>query len=302
MHPLRQTILWASENETLRERLPRFGFVRATVDRFMPGEDAEDALAAARRLGERGLGTTFTLVGENLDDLSQAAQTTGEYLRLLDRVQELDLDSEISVKVTQLGFELDPDICRGHVERLTIRAAEMGRTLWIDMESSEYAAGTVDLYADVLAEHEQIGLCLQAYLRRTWSDVQRLLPLGPSIRLVKGAYREPAGRAFPDRATVDESFLRLAFQLATGGARRTVLGSHDVALIRRVEDALGGDRGAVEIAMLFGIRSDEQLMLAAEGYAVRTLISFGPNWYPWFMRRIAEKPLTNTALALRNLL
>jgi proline dehydrogenase len=302
MNPLREAILWASESDTLREQLPRLSFVRRTVDRFMPGEAAEDAIEAASRLGHQGLPTTFTLVGENLDDLAQAAQTTGEYLRLLDRVQELDLDSEVSVKVTQLGYDLDPEVCRGHVERLTIRSAEMDRTLWIDMESSAYVEGTVDLYASVLAEHAEIGLCVQTYLRRTWSDVQRLLPLGPSIRLVKGAYREPHSLAFPDRATVDENYLRLAYQLATGGARRTVLGSHDVGLIRRVEDTLGGDRNAVEIAMLFGIRSDEQLLLSREGYAVRTLISFGPNWYPWFMRRIAEKPFTNSALALRNLL
>ena len=306
MDPLRGTILWASGNATLREHLPRFRFVRATVERFMPGEDAEDALAAAQRLGSDGLATTFTMLGENVADLGQATAAAAAYLRLLDRIEDLELDTEVSVKLTQLGLDLDPEHTRMQVVRLAERSAALGRTVWIDMESTGYVEGTVDLYEGLVKDGHDVGLCIQAYLKRTWDDVQRLLPHGPSIRLVKGAYRESPDVVFTDRRVIDEAYLRLATHLATdpeGRVRRTVLGTHDMDLIARIEGAVGeGARDRVEIAMLYGIRVEDQLRLARDGYAVRTLISYGDHWYPWFMRRIAEKPVPNTLLALRNLL
>lgn len=301
MDPLRKGLLWASENTTLREHLPNFRFVRATVDRFMPGETAEDALAAAQRQFDAdAIPVTFTRLGENVQELSQAADAAGDYLRMLDRIEELGLDAEISLKLTQLGFDLDPDVTATHVMRLVDRSAELGRTCWIDMESTHYVAATVDLYERELSRSPHVGLCLQAYLRRTYEDIQRLLPAEPSIRLVKGAYREPKEVAFQSKASIDESYLRLASHLVKGGARRVALGSHDTDLIARIDAALGGHDG-FEVAMLYGIRTDEQRRLRAEGYPVRTLISYGPSWYPWFMRRIAEKPVENTLLALRNL-
>ena len=301
MDPLRKGLLWASENATLREHLPNFRFVRATVDRFMPGETAEDALAAAQRqFDANAIPVTFTRLGENVQELSQAADAAGDYLRMLDRIEELGLDAEISLKLTQLGFDLDPDVTATHLARLVDRSAELGRTCWIDMESTHYVAATVDLYERELTRSPHVGLCLQAYLRRTYEDIQRLLPAEPSIRLVKGAYREPKEVAFQGKASIDESYLRLASHLVKGGARRVALGSHDTDLIARIATALGGHE-AFEVAMLYGIRTDEQRRLHAEGYQVRTLISYGPSWYPWFMRRIAEKPVENTLLALRNL-
>jgi proline dehydrogenase len=301
MDPLRGTLLWASGNATLRTHLPRFRAVRKTVERFMPGETAEDGLKAAQRLATDGLPATFTLLGENVDDLSQATAAAGEYLRLLDRIDALGLDAEVSVKLTLLGFDLEPDATMVHMERLADRSASMGRTVWIDMESSAYVDGTIDLYAALLARSPNTGLCMQAYLRRTWDDVQTLAPMSPSIRLVKGAYREPKHVAFDDKRLIDESYLRLACHLVTS-ARRLALGTHDTDLVARIETAIPGGREAFEVAMLYGIRSDEQRRLAREGYTVRTLIAYGPYWYPWFMRRIAEKPVANTLLALRNVL
>ncbi len=301
MDPLRGTLLWASGNAMLREHLPRFRAVRKTVERFMPGESADDGLNAARRLAGEGLPATFTLLGENVDDLSRATAAAGEYLRLLDRIEALGLDAEVSVKLTQLGFDLEPHATMVHMERLADRSAEIGRTVWIDMESSAYVDGTIDLYTSLLARSPNSGLCLQAYLRRTWDDVQKLAPMNPSIRLVKGAYREPEDVAFQDTRLIDESYFRLASQLATG-CRRLALGTHDTDLVARIEAAVPGGRDAFEVAMLYGIRSDEQRRLAREGYRVRTLIAYGPYWYPWFMRRIAEKPVANTLLALRNVL
>ena len=292
--------MWASGNATLREHLPRFRAVRRTVERFMPGEDAEAALTAAQRLAAERIPATFTLLGENVNELSQAAAAAGEYLRLLDRIDQLGLDAEISVKVTQLGFELDRDATMVHMERLADRSADMGRTVWIDMESSALVDGTIELYTALLERSPTSGLCLQAYLRRTWEDVQRLVPLRPSIRLVKGAYREPKNVVFQSKRVIDESYFRSACHLASS-TDRLALGTHDTELITRIEAAVPGGRDAFEVAMLYGIRSDEQRRLARDGYTVRTLIAYGPYWYPWFMRRVAEKPVANTMLALRNL-
>lgn len=302
MDPVKQLLLWASEDPRLTTTLPRWGFVQRSVARFMPGETAEQALAAARTMAAvDGIPATFTRLGENTGDLSQAAEAAGDYLRLLDRIEELGVDAEISIKLTQLGFDQDAAVTATHLERLVERSARLGRTCWIDIESTRYVDGTLDLYETALRRSPHVGLCLQAYLRRTYDDIQRLLPSEPSIRLVKGAYREPADLVFTSKGAIDESYFRLAQHLVLGGARRVVLGSHDSDLIARVEGALGGhDR--FELAMLYGIRTDEQRRFARQGYAIRTLISYGPSWYPWFMRRIAEKPVENTLLALRNLI
>jgi proline dehydrogenase len=300
MDPLRNGLLWAAGNATLRKHLPRFRAVRRSVERFMPGEDAESALVAAQRLAAEKIPVTFTLLGEDVEELSQATAAAGEYLRLLDRIGQLELDAEISVKLTQLGLELDRDSTMLHMERLADRSASMGRTVWIDMESTDHVDGTIDVYRALLVRSPNAGLCLQAYLRRTWDDVQSLDSQRPSIRLVKGAYREPKERAFQDKRLIDESYFRLACHLARS-ARRLALGTHDTDLVARIESAVPAGRDAFEVAMLYGIRPDEQRRLATEGVTVRTLIAYGPYWYPWFMRRIAEKPVANTLLALRNL-
>ena len=301
MDPVKELLLWASEDPRLTTTLPQWRFVQRSVARFMPGETAEQALTAARTMASAdGIPATFTRLGENTGDLSQAAEAAGDYLRLLDRIQELGVDAEVSVKLTQLGFDQDPAVTATHLDRLVDRSARLGRTCWIDIESTRYVDRTLDLYEATLRRSPHVGLCLQAYLRRTYDDVRRLLPAEASIRLVKGAYREPTDLAFTSKAAIDESYFRLAQHLVLGGARRVVLGSHDSDLIARVERSLGGhDR--FELAMLYGIRTNEQRRFAREGYAIRTLISYGPSWYPWFMRRIAEKPVENTLLALRNL-
>jgi proline dehydrogenase len=305
MNPVKEALLWASDNATLRTRLPRMRFVKRTVARFMPGESAEDAIAAATALAAQGIPTSFTVLGEHVTDLAQATAATGEYLRLLDRIHEMGLDAEVSVKLTQLGYDLDRDHTRMQVQRLAERSASLGRTAWIDMESVGYVDGTLDIYENLLLNGHDVGLCMQAYLRRTWDDVQRLLPNRPSIRLVKGAYREAPEHVFTDRRVIDEAFLRLALHLARdpqGRVRRTVLGTHDMPMVQRVENALGdGGRERFEVAMLYGIRTSDQQRLARDGYTIRTLVSYGDHWYPWFMRRLAEKPVENTLLALRNL-
>jgi proline dehydrogenase len=235
--------------------------------------------------------------------MAEARSVAEHYLHVCDRIADRELDTEVSVKPTHLGLDLDPEGTRANLEELAAKADEHGNWLWLDMESHPYVDGTLDLYRALRAGHEHVGICLQAYLKRTHADVESLLPLDPTIRLVKGAYREPEGIVFRSRDVIDEAYRRLALRIlqGKGPVGRLALGTHDVDLVRRIEaDAGGHDR--FEVHMLFGIRQPDLLRLRSEGYAARSLIAYGTFWYPWFMRRIAEKPVENSLLALRNLL
>ncbi len=302
MEPARNLALWAADNRWLREHLVRYRFVRRSVRRFMPGETLDDAIAAAVALRERGLPTMFTALGENVTERADARRVVGEYRDSYDRVAGAGLDTEFSVKPTHLGLDLDPEVALTNLEELATKAAETENWLWLDMESSVYVAGTIELYRKLRAGHPNVGICLQAYLKRTADDLDSLMPLDPTIRLVKGAYREPRELVFGSRGVIDEAYRRLALLIMArkGPVGRLALGTHDVGLVRQVEADAGGHDG-FEVHMLYGIRQADLLRLAAEGHRVRSLISFGTHWYPWFMRRIAEKPVQNTLLALRNL-
>jgi proline dehydrogenase len=296
-------------NRWLRDRLPKLWFARRAVRRFMPGEDVESALKAAEAFKVDGISTMFTRLGENVTQASEADAVAEHYLGVIDTIAARGLDGEISVKPTQLGFDFDPDRTLAHLERLAERAtAARGGTVWIDMESSAYTERTVALYERLRAGHANTGLCIQAYLRRTAADLQRLLPLDPSIRLVKGAYAETAEVAYQSRHDVDANFVALAVSMLeavrSGRTVRIGLGTHDIVLIEQIvahASALGLERTAVEVEMLYGIRSGEQRRLARDGYLVRDLIAYGDAWYPWYMRRLAERP-ANVIFALRQLL
>src|SRR6266496_1924860 len=197
--PARRALLWASQNAFLRRRLPRLPFVRRAVLKFMPGETLDSGLAAARRFAERGLATTFTYLGENVATATEADAVTRHYLEVLDRVAEMRLDAEISVKLTHLGFDIERGLAQTNFNRLARAAGERANWAWIDMESSRYVEGALAIYRDALALAADVGICLQDYLYRTDDDLSRLMPaepvegvaaFSPSIRLVKGAYRE----------------------------------------------------------------------------------------------------------------
>ena len=295
-------------NRWLRERLPRFRFARRAVRRFMPGEDPESALRAAETFRADGISTLFTRLGENVTNAAEAGSVADHYLGLMDSIAERDLDGEVSVKLTQLGLDVDAERTLDHLRRLAERAARSGRTLWIDMEASSYVEATLDLYVRLKADHPNIGVCLQSYLHRTADDLQRLLPLDPAIRLVKGAYAEPEAIAWQRRHDVDASFVGLSVSMLeairAGRNVRIGLGTHDVGLVEQVAGharALGLGKDAFEVQMLYGIRTGEQRRLAREGYLVRDLIAYGEAWYPWYMRRLAERP-ANIVFALRQLL
>ena len=304
---MRRVFLWAARNRWLKERLPRFGFMRRAVRRFMPGETMESALTAAEPLQAAGIATMYTRLGENLESLAEADEVVAHYLELIDRIQAAGIDGEVSVKPTQLGLDEDPAVCLAHLVRLAEHAAAAGSYLWIDMEGSAYTDATIELYEGLRAAQPRTGICLQAYLRRTADDITRLLPLDPAIRLVKGAYDEPDSIAYRDRRAVDSNYAALAVRFLLEGRGRPIrlgLGTHDVGLVEQIAAMVapsGIDRDGFEVEMLYGIRTNEQLRLAKAGYRVQTLIAYGEHWYPWYMRRLAERP-ANVWFALRQML
>lgn len=305
MSVMRDALLWASKNETLKTHVPRWGFVQRALRQFMPGERLEDALKTATALAGRGVTSMFTKLGENLTDLTQADEAVRHYLDAYDRIAAQGLDTEISVKPTQLGLDLDFKHAARNLETLAAKAEKMGNWLWVDMESSEYVEPTLDLYKRAKAKHFPVGICLQAYLHRTQQDIADLVPLRPGIRLVKGAYKEPAEIAFTKRSDIDEAFFRTGTDLvaATADGVRLGLGTHDVTLLDRLEvvaKAVGIARDDYEIQMLYGIRMDDQYRYAADGYRMRDLTAYGEQWYPWYVRRLAERPANLTFVA-RNL-
>ena len=297
-----------ARNAWLKQRLPRLWFARRAIRRFMPGQDMAAALAAAVGFQVEGLGTIFTRLGENLTSIDEADAVAAHYAELIDQVAARRLDGEPSVKLTQLGFDIDEGRTMVHAEALATRAAEQGKTFWVDMEGSAYVERTIAFYERLKVGHPNAGICLQAYLRRTAADLQRLLPLEPQIRLVKGAYAEPASIAYQTRHDVDANYLALAVSMLdafrAGSRIRIGLGTHDVRLIEQAAEhatALGLPKVAFEVQMLYGIRMDQQRRLAREGYLVRDLIAYGEAWYPWYMRRLAERP-ANVIFALRQML
>jgi proline dehydrogenase len=303
---MRHLLLWMARNRLLKRWLPRIWFVRRAVRRFMPGETVEEALDAAEFFRPRGIGVLFTQLGENLTDLSEAQSVADNYHALLDMIAARGMDAEISVKPTQLGLDLDRAAALRHLTGLAGHAAERDGLLWLDMEGSAYTDATIDLYRSLKADHSNIGICLQAYLRRTPADVHALLPLKPAIRLVKGAYDEHAEVAFRRRDEVSTAFQSLCVLMlpyAARGELRLGMGTHDTKLIERVAAHAAGvgiGKDAFEIEMLYGIRQKEQLRLASEGYRVLALIAYGEAWYAWYMRRLAERP-ANVLFALRQM-
>lgn len=293
---LRKTLLWASTNPFLAQKLPSYGFVKRATRRFMPGERLDDALTEAQRLKEMGIATTVTLLGENISAGEEADGVMEQYLSVLETVRDRGLDTEISVKLTQLGLDLGADACRDRLERL-VRGVDPGSLVWVDIEASNYVDVTLDIFRSVREDHQNVGLCLQSYLRRTQADLDALLPLHPAIRLVKGAYQEPPEVAFPRKAEVDQNYIRLSSALLRarkeGRAGRPVFGTHDPRMIaeaNRMAHELELPKDAYEFALLYGIQSAEQERLARSGYSVRVLVSYGEAWFPWYMRRLAERP------------
>ena len=307
---MRSALLWMARNERLAETIPRMRFAKRAVRRFMPGERVEDAFAAAERLRDERIGVLFTRLGENLESLDEARVVTEHYAEVIDKDAARDHvvgPVEPSIKPTQLGLDQDLDICLANCHEIARRCAEAGTWFWLDMEGSEYTDRTLDLAEALLAKHDNVGIAIQAYLKRSAADVTRLLAHTPAIRLVKGAYDEPASIAYRAAGAVDASFLGLALLVAEAAAEgnaRLALGTHDVELIgqiRTLTAAKGIPDELLEVHMLYGIREQELRRLRDAGHPAFSLVAYGEAWYRWYMRRLAERP-ANVVFAVRQLI
>ncbi len=295
MNLARSALLWISENRKLRQALPKYKFIRRAVSRFMPGENLEDAIGGAERLKQQSIQTVFTHLGENVADAAEARNVATDYVEMLKQIQKVGLDTHVSVKLTHLGLDLDEALCLENL-RAIVKEAEARKTMvWIDMEQSSYVDRTLAMFRAVRKDHRDVGLCLQTYLFRTEKDLNALLPLAPAIRFVKGAYKEPPTIAYAKKSDVDANFFELSKTVlgqSENGAR-LVVGTHDMKLIRSIQDEagrIGVSRNEYEFHLLYGIQTQEQLRLAREGFRVRVLISYGSYWFPWYVRRLAERP------------
>ena len=274
MSVMRKVLLAGSTNPWLRDHATKYGFIRRSVSRFMPGERIEDALRAARELSGDRITTILTHLGENLTTAQEAEEVTEHYLQVLDKVAAAGLDAQISIKPTQLGLDLDRAMCERNLERLISRTEQLGNFLWIDMESSPYVDPTLALYRQARKKTARIGLAIQAYLYRTAKDIETLIPLGAAIRIVKGAYLEPPDVAFPHKSDTDESFFRSCTRLMSDEAQKAGvmlhIATHDVALADRLSAWIAEHSvpsSAYEFAMLYGIQRQRRLAARARGQA-----------------------------------
>ncbi len=304
---LRAVLLALSTRRRIGERMDRLPGARAFVRRFVAGTTTEEALAVMKRLQGRGLMTAVTYLGENVHTPADAEQATSTYLGLVDEIARRQLAAVPSLKLTHLGLDVDPALCRDNVTRVLARAAGHGIRVWIDMEGTAYTDRTLDLYAAVHATYPNAACVVQAYLRRTEADVERLIEQGAAVRLCKGAYREPATLAYPRKRDVDASYARLVdrFLAPDAQAHGSYVGfaTHDERMIARVaqrvtEGRIARDR--YEHQMLFGIRPGLHPRILGASRPLRVLVPFGEDWYGYFMRRLAERP-ANLLFLLRSL-
>lgn len=300
----RNALLYLSRQEGVRDFVTRFRPFKKLTERFVAGEDMEEAIAVIRELNARGCMASFDHLNEAVTDPAEAEAEVREYLRILARIDETGIRSNVSIKLTQFGLNIDPELAYRNARTVVAEAARRGNFVRIDMESSDVTQITIDIFKRLRAEFglNDVGIVLQAYLRRTYDDLLDLLKLPARIRLCKGAYNEPPEVAFPDKREVDRNFIRLMQILLSSGIYHGIA-THDEKIIAATIDYAqrqGIGRDAFEFQMLYGVRRDLQEKLAREGYNVRVYVPYGKHWYPYFMRRLAERP-ANVWFVLKNL-
>jgi proline dehydrogenase len=274
---------------------------RRAASRFVAGDTPAEALAAARRINAEGIALTLDHLGENVTSLAEAEASRDVYLRVLDEIAQNHIDGNVSIKLTQFGMDISAEACRANVGQLVSRAKERNGFVRIDMESSAYTERTLQLVEDLHAQHAAVGTVIQAYLRRSEKDVEMLCRRGIRVRLCKGAYLEPAEVAFQDKTEVDRNFLQLMKMLLSAGIYPAIA-THDEKMLEQTKSFARSHHIApqsFEFQMLYGIRRDLQKRLIAEGYRLRLYVPFGKAWYPYFMRRLAERP-ANVVFLARN--
>lgn len=300
---IRDFIFWLSTKKAVTEAIARRGMRYGFARRFVAGERLEDALAAGRELARDGRRISLNHLGENVRTVREAEQARDSYIAMVHALERERIDGNVSIKLTQLGLDISPSLCLELTGRIAAAAQAVGRTIEVDMEGSTYTDATLDIFEAVRRQQDNVALAIQAYLYRSERDIERLQPLRPKIRLVKGAYREPKQIAYQKKSDVDANYRRLLVKLIEGGFS-VAIATHDPAMLEFARaqlcaHQLGEDR--YEFQMIFGVRRDLQAELRQQGYPLRIYVPFGTEWCPYFMRRLAERP-ANVWFVLRSLL
>jgi len=294
---LRSLLLYLSRARWAKSLVTHFGPARRTALRFVAGETLQEAIEVARHLNNEGLDVTLDYLGESVTDEQGALQATEAYLDMLDAIAEAGVRATASLKPTQLGLDIREALCLSNIRRILERARETGNHITIDMESSEYTDSTLEIFRTLRQEFDNVGTVIQAYLYRSEDDMKALAAEGAFVRLCKGAYKEPADRAFPDKADVDANYVRLTELYLSEEARATgaylAIATHDEKMLDAAKAYIRAHDIPVdhfEFQMLYGIRPRLQTQLRDDGFKVRIYVGYGTEWYPFFMRRLAERP------------
>ncbi len=291
---LRSTLLYLSSQPRVFKFVRNNGLAKKFASRFVAGETLDEALTAVKALNAKGITASLDLLGESVSNEQEARAAANDYLAILDRIREQRLEANVSVKLTAMGMDISEELCVSIMHDVLGRAQAYGSFVRLDMESSAYTEKTLQVFYDRLypAYKEHVGIVLQSYLYRTWSDVERAIQAQCRVRICKGAYKEPAAVAFPDKKEVDQSYVKCAQALIDQG-HYPGIATHDPAIIEEVKRFVTGnsiDRSRFEFQMLYGVRRDLQEQLVRDGYRIRVYVPFGTQWYPYLMRRLAERP------------
>lgn len=299
----KSAFLYLSKSERFKNFLTRFRAFNNVTRRFVAGEDLADAVEAIRQLNLRGTSASFDHLGESINSEAETRREVDEYIRVLESITSSKLDSNVSVKLTQLGLDVSKDLCYANTRAIVEAARGLDNFVRIDMEDSTKTDATLQVFKQLRSEFENVGIVVQAYLYRTERDIEELLRIGARIRLCKGAYKEPPEVAFPKKADVDANYIKLMKMLLPSGIYHGIA-THDEKMIEATrqfakDNGIGPEK--FEFQMLFGIRRDLQQKLVHEAYRMRVYVPYGRHWYPYFMRRLAERP-ANVWFVLRNMI
>ncbi|CAN5799218.1 proline dehydrogenase [soil metagenome] len=300
----RGALIYLSRHEGLKEFAAHFKLFQKMTTRFVAGESIGEAVAAIRELNAAGCSASFDHLNESVANAEEAEKEIEEYLRILEQIEKTNINSNVSIKLTQFGLELDPERAYTNARMVVADANGRGNFVRVDMESSAVTEVTIDIFKRLRSEFglNDVGIVLQSYLRRTFADAQELLKIPARIRICKGAYNEPPEVAFPDKRDTDENFLRVMQLLLSSGVYHGIA-THDPKMIEATVEFAGREgigKEAFEFQMLYGVRRDLQHQLADDGYNMRVYVPYGRHWYPYFMRRLAERP-ANIWFVLKNL-
>jgi proline dehydrogenase len=298
---LRTAILAAADSALVRNAVTRYG-MRLGARRFVAGETAEQFMPIARAANAQGFAVAATLLGESVRDRAETIGVTDEYCRLLRAFAHESLDANVAFKLTHVGLDIDPELALENASRIAATAAEAGRTVRMDMEQSRYVDPTLAIFRRLRERYDNVGFVLQSYLYRSENDLYTALACAPNVRIVKGAYLEPADVAYPHKRDVDRKYLELA-ELALSNDGYTAIATHDPSIIARVKEIAATKglprAGRFEFQMLYGISTGLARSIVADGYRVRLSIPYGDYWFPYLMRRLAERP-ANLAFFLKH--